>query len=294
MISITMGGLSAVSLGVADFIASQNSERIGAARALAGMLLISSIVLSALMGVQGEFAGLFARANLWSILLACLHGFTMAIALLLFFYAMSIGKISVVAPIVAAHPLVIVVFHVSLGSYLSAPQLIAVIGILIGVALVGGGGNNHHPGDQNTKHYAKWQIVVFTSIAASLVYGIAILFLQGAADSITDLQVLWFGRCVGLVTVLAFILGRRRTPFPPSAKWWGLFAIHGALDSGGLLFLLLGTNGGTSNSITAVVASVFPVVTMGLAWVILREHVRSLQLLGAGLVFAGVSIIAAH
>ncbi len=37
-----MGGLSAASLGVADFIASQSSERIGAARALMGMLLVSS------------------------------------------------------------------------------------------------------------------------------------------------------------------------------------------------------------------------------------------------------------
>ena len=102
MIPVTMGGLSAVSLGVADFIASQNSERIGAARALGGMLLVSSLLLSILMLIQGGFDSLFVATNIWLILLASLHGATIAIALLLFFHAMTIGKISVVAPIVAA------------------------------------------------------------------------------------------------------------------------------------------------------------------------------------------------
>lgn len=294
MIPVTMGGLSAVSLGVADFIASQNSERIGAARALGGMLLVSSLLLSILMLIQGGFDGLFVATNIWLTLLASLHGATMAIALLLFFHAMTIGKISVVAPIVAAHPVVIVTFHASQGTHFSAIQMASVVGILLGVALVGTSGSSHTPGDQLNKHYAKWQTVVLTSLAASLIYGIAILFLQSAAAGLVDLQVLWFGRCFGFLTVLTILLVSKQTPIPPSTKWWGLFLLHGMLDTGGLLFLLLGTEGGVGNSITAVVASTFPVITMGLAWVILKEHVRPLQFLGAVFVFTGVSMIVTY
>ena len=105
-----MGGLSAGSLGVADFVASQSSERIGTTRALAGMLFVSSLLLTMIMVVTNQFSGLFVNENVGSIMLACFHGTAMALALLLFFYAMSIGKISVVAPIIAAHPVVIVLF----------------------------------------------------------------------------------------------------------------------------------------------------------------------------------------
>ncbi|WP_165759871.1 DMT family transporter [Falsiruegeria litorea] len=286
-----MGGLSAVSLGVADFIASQTSSRIGAARSLLGMLLVSSVVLSVFLLFQGGFAELFVPTKLWSILLASLHGFTMAFALLLFFHAMSVGKISIVAPIVASHPLVIVIFRVAQGEHLTTAQWISVIGVLVGVALIGGSSRDHASDDGLAKRYAKWQIVVLISLASSILYGTAILFLQSAADGITDSQVLWFGRVVGFFTVLIFVLAKRQTPFPPSAQWWLLFAVHGALDSGGLLFLLLGTNGSPNDTLTAVVASAFPVVTMGLAWMLLNERLKPLQLLGAGLVLVGVSTI---
>ncbi|MFA3918773.1 EamA family transporter [Ruegeria hyattellae] len=289
-----MGGLSALSLGVADFIASQNSTRIGAARSLLGMLLVSSVVLSVFLLLQGGFSELFIPTKVRSVLLASLHGFTMAFALLLFFYAMSIGKISVVAPIVASHPLVIVIFRAAQGEHLATTQIVAVIGVLTGVALVGASGGNHSPNDRQARYHAKWQIVVCISLASSLIYGTAILFLQSAANDITISQVLWFGRVVGFTTILIYILSKRRTPFPPSSNWWPLFAFHGMLDSGGLLFLLLGTNGSPNDTLTAVVASTFPVITMGLAWLLLNERVRPIQLLGTGLVLAGVSTIVGH
>ena len=176
MVPVFMGGLSAASLGVADFIASQNSKRIGAARSLAGMLMVSSVFLTLFMLSQGDFGGLFQFTNLFSILLASLHGVTMAIALLLFFYAMSVGKISVIAPIVAAHPLVIVAFHAGQGAHLTLVQLASVLAILFGVALVGAAGGKTSNASRETKRYAAWHVVAFISLAASLIYGIAIVF----------------------------------------------------------------------------------------------------------------------
>jgi len=291
MFSFAMGALSAGSLGVADFIASQSSERIGAARALGGMLLVSSIVLTVVMATQSGFGPLMQPGALAGSALAALHGATMAIALLLFFHAMAIGQISIVAPIVATHPVIIVLFHISHGADFPALQIAAVAGILAGVGLVSGAGGNHGATSASGKHYAPLTKVVLVSLAASLAYGIAIILLQEASGQIGDLQVLWFGRVTGFLTVAIILLISRATISRLSPKWLLLFTVHGLLDSGGLLFILLGSVGGTGSAVTAVVASAFPVITLGLATLFLKERLNRWQILGATMVFVGVALL---
>jgi len=277
MFSIAMGCLSALSIGIADFIASQSSERIGAARALAGILLVSSIMLTAIMFVISGFEGLLVVENVKFIIMACLHGVTMAIALLLFFYAISVGKVSVVAPIIAAHPVVIVLFFATKGDYLLTAQLISIALTLLGVGLVAATNVSSAPDREVTKRYEKWQIVVLISIISSIVYNATIIFLQNAAQGITDLQVLWFGRCIGLFTVSAVLFAQKKTLFPPTRKWRLFFVIYGSLDSGGLLFILFGTNGNIGDALTAVVSSTFPIVTIALAWIFMKERLSRQQ-----------------
>ena len=60
-----------------------------------------------------------------------------------------------------------------------------------------------------------------------------------------------------------------------------------------MLFILLGSTGGPEDVITAVVASTFPIVTVLLAWAILKERMTLLQTIGAAKIFAGVAILAA-
>jgi len=85
MFSFSMGGLSAMCLGVADFIASQGAERIGVPRALAGMFFASSLALTLVMMADGGFEGLFVSGNIPAILNSVIHGVTLSLALLLFF-----------------------------------------------------------------------------------------------------------------------------------------------------------------------------------------------------------------
>ena len=80
MFSFAMGALSAGSLGIADFIASQSSERLGAARALGGMLLVSSIALTVVVIANEGFALHLQHESLIGNVLAAMHGSVMAIA----------------------------------------------------------------------------------------------------------------------------------------------------------------------------------------------------------------------
>ena len=126
MHQVLMGAVSAVSFGIADFMASQSGRRLGALRALTGMLLVSSIVLTIYVFATGAFVS----ANSYGVFLACLHGAMMSCALLLFFHAMTIGRINVVAPIIAAHPIFILAFALLSGSRPSALQLVAMLGTI--------------------------------------------------------------------------------------------------------------------------------------------------------------------
>ena len=293
MLNIFMGASSAMSLGVGDFMASQSSERIGASRALAGMLFVSSVVLTAFLVISGKTPDLLNADNASGLLLGVFHGVSMAFALVLFFHSMSIGKLTVVAPIIAAHPVFIIAFAFLAGSSLTLLQLVAVAIVLTGVALVGSCAHSDDGNTSETKKYKPTKQVVGMSLLSSLFYASAIVALQQASQTLSDLPVLWLGRTFGFLTIVLVILCKRQPLLPPSAKWWPFFLLHGLLDSGGMLFILLGTNGTGDDAITAVVASTFPVITVLLAWIYLKERMTVAQIFGGVSILAGVATLIA-
>ena len=273
-----MGALCALSFGVADFLASRSSRRIGAASALTGMLLVSTLALTAAAGIAGRIA-LLHGPGAW---LAGLHGVTMAGALLLFFRAMQLGPVTVAAPIVAAHPIFVITFALAMGSQPSGLQLAAMLGTIAGLVIVSAVGGK--AGGSSFKG------ATFSALAASLVYAAAIVSAQEAMRHSDPLLVLWLGRLFGLLLLAAVFAAGRRRPELPRA-WWPFFCVHGTLDSGGLLFLLLGSSG-ELNEITAVVDSTFSMVTVVLAWVILKERITWPQLTGILLIVGCVAVLA--
>jgi drug/metabolite transporter (DMT)-like permease len=206
---------------------------------------------------------------------------------------MAIGRINLVAPIVAAHPVFIVVFAIVSGTAPSATQLAAVVLVLIGVGVISATGRRDAHGSVGARKTAPVRKVVTISLAASLLYAGAIIAVQQAVQSVAELPLLWLGRTFGLIAIVAVLLVQRQSPLPPSRNWWPFFLAHGILDSAGLLFILLGSTGGPEDVITAVVASTFPIVTVLLAWAILKERMTLLQTIGAAKIFAGVAILAA-
>lgn len=293
MLNVLMGASSALSLGIADFMASQSSERIGAPRALAGMLLVSTLVLSLVILFSDEAMGQLITSQLPGITFGIIHGITMAIALVLFFHAMAIGQITVVAPIIAAHPVFIIGFSYLTGGALIPVQMASVIAVLVGVGIVGACGQEVAHTHTAPKKLAPTRQVVIISLISSLLYAGAIIALQQAGQMLTELPVLWLGRSFGLLTIVFILLLKRQSPLPPSNRWWPFFILHGTLDSAGMLFILLGTSGEGGDTITAVVASTFPVITVLLAWIILKERMTWHQIVGAIAIFSGVAALAA-
>jgi len=60
------------------------------------------------------------------------------------------------------------------------------------------------------------------------------------------------------------------------------------------LFILWGTNDSVGDAVTAVVVSTFPVITTGIALLLLRERLNAWQILGAISAFARIAVLAGH
>jgi uncharacterized membrane protein len=281
--AVAFGALSALSLGAADFMASRSSAALGADKALAAMFAVGALGLAPF--VAGAELVLPANAFAWGLLL--LHGGGLALALLLFYAAMVKGPVSVAAPIVASNPALIVAFAAVSGTALTAPEGASIVAVLVGAVLLGAATERSTPHGVGTPVSAD---TLQRALLACVFYAVAVVAGQELTATAGELSTLWLGRIVGLALLAAILVARRVDLGLPRA-WWGFVTLHGVLDAAGLLFLLAG--GRTARpEITAVVSGAFSLVTVGLAWVLLRERLQVHQCLGVVLLIGGVAALA--
>jgi drug/metabolite transporter (DMT)-like permease len=277
------GGLCALSLGGADFIARFSSRAGGAANALLGMLVVGATILSAYVLITGA-ALVWTRDGLW---LLALHGIATAVATLLLYIGLARGPVSIVAPIVASYPALVLALAVVLGARPSLVQWVAIGGTVLGVIVVAAAARE--AGGATRRDLSGTIAIAFCAALAC-----AVLFAAGqaAVPSYGELQTLWAGRLIGLATMLLLFAAQRRRPALP-LRVWPMVAAQGVLDAAGYLFLFAGS-GGEDAAIAAVTASTFGAVTTLLARFILREAVSLRQWLGIALIFTSVAVLSAY
>jgi drug/metabolite transporter (DMT)-like permease len=128
------------------------------------------------------------------------------------------------------------------------------------------------------------------ALLSALGFGVFFLGMDRASDS----DVLW-AVCANR-TFSAALLGLALLATRPALGLrrgdMRILAIVGILDTlANGLFALAATKGLVS--VVAVLASLYPVVTVVLARVVLKERLRTVQRVGAGLALAGVALISA-
>jgi drug/metabolite transporter (DMT)-like permease len=98
-----------------------------------------------------------------------------------------------------------------------------------------------------------------------------------------------FGRLAACAVMVAFALSTRRPVIPPLPPL-GLLALAGVLDVGGNLFFLLAIQSGRLD-VAAVLGSFYPAVTAILAWLIAREQIARLQVIGVAVAVLAIVLI---
>lgn len=209
-------------------------------------------------------------------LLSAVFGTT---ALAAFYRGMAVGAISIVAPIAGAGAAIPVVVGIATGDHPSALQGAGFAAAIGGVVLSSwerGAGRS------------RWASGADFGIVAMLGFGFYFVFLHMAS---TD-DFLWpafLFRVMSVSLVWSALLLVRAPTTGVAAAWAALVAI-GCLDTGGnTLFAAASQHG--SVSVTSVLASLYPVVTVLLARYRLRERVQRVQELGIGLTLVGIVLV---
>lgn len=285
MFAALMALAAATSYGAADFFGGLASRRANPVKVTAIALTFGLIFLLLVsIFVRPEFSN-------QTILFGIYAGLCSGIALTLFYAALALGPISIVSPLTAVVGAVVpVVFDLFLGETLGSYTVIALVLIVIAIALV-----SFIP--SKTIPLPSLRAILYSLGGGAGFAGIFVFLDQAPADSgIGPLVVM---RIVGVtmlgLAVLALTLksktkaGYLPDRFPP--KLLLLIAASAVLDVSANFFFLLGTRDG-SLAIVAVLTSLYPVGTVLLARIVLKERLARVQFVGIGVALVGCALLA--
>jgi drug/metabolite transporter (DMT)-like permease len=266
---------ASASWGVGDFLGGVKSRTL---HPLAIMVVSQSVGLSVLAVWVAARATAPPGASVAWAPLSALFG---TVALAAFYRGMSVGAVTIVAPIAGAGAVIPVVVGLATGDHPSAAQGAGFGAAVVGVVLSSW---DRAPGR------SRWASGAGFGVVAMLGFGFYFVFLHLASSD----DYLWpaFLFRVSSVSLVLVALLVSRPSLGPVAGAWLTLGVIGVLDTGGnTLYAASSLHG--SVSVTAVLASLYPVVTVLLARYHLRERVHRVQELGIGLTIAGIVLVSA-
>jgi drug/metabolite transporter (DMT)-like permease len=216
---------------------------------------------------------------------APLAGVAGMLALGCFYAALALGTMGVVSPIAATGVVVPVIVGLAAGERPAPAVLLGILAAIVGVVLASGPEIRAVEADRGKV------TALLLALAAAIGFGVTLVFLAEAAPGGLLPTLFWqrsAGVLVGLLVLglLPRLRGRPHRRDLPLLVVIGVFdlAANGAYAAAATAGLL---------SVTAVLGSLYPVMTALLARFVLGERLLRIQVLGVVVVLLGVVLIAA-
>jgi len=270
--------LTSVFYGVSNFLGPLISRDLPVFAVLVSGQLVALVAATILaLAFSGEFLSGAGTAA------ALVAGVGNAVGLYGFYRGASEGPLSIVAPIGALGAVVPVVAAVVGGEAPGAVRVAGIVLALTGVALASRrrGGAPLLPGH----HPVAWAAV------AALGFGTFLTFIPPAASS-DPLWAVSISRISLIVVLVGFAVAGGSAIRVPAAALPRVALPGVLLFAGTLAYAAASTLGDLS--VVSVLASCNPVVTVGLAFLLLRERLSPGQSAGVGLALVGVVMVSAR
>jgi drug/metabolite transporter (DMT)-like permease len=264
---------ASVAWGIADFAGPLVSRTLGTLRVLLWAQVGGVVAIAVAVAVRGQ------GPNGWGVLFAIAAAVGGTAGLYAYYRGMQLGAMSVVAPIAGASAIIPVVFGIATGDHPSAWQIGGIACALIGVALAS---VEHHEGSPRVA------AGVGLALLAALGFGFYFPWMHAAGK--VDF---WWASLVFRTTALLFVAAAVAARRPQLRLSRGQLAFVVAVGIGDTLgnVLFAASSGHGLISLTAVLASLYPIVTVILAAAVLHERVAPLQKAGIALTLTGVVLI---
>lgn len=239
-----------------------------------GVVIVGAIVLAKAEALpSGGTAALFVVA-----------GLTGALALAAFYRALALGTMSIVAPITASGATLPVIVGIASGDRPSAVQAAGLAMTVVGVIVASRAAHDDGEGGGAARK----------SIVLALVAAVGLGTYFTLTDAGADRSILWLlllGRAAAVVVLLGVLVATRPAvrPTPPQLGALAAIGVADLVATG--LYAEAMTEG--LLSVVAVVGSLYPIATVFLARVVLKERLRREQQAGVAVAFAGVAAVVA-
>jgi drug/metabolite transporter (DMT)-like permease len=220
-----------------------------------------------------------ASAGMWGFMLGiCLINLAGTI---LFYRALTIGTLAIVAPIMAGYAVITALLAVLAGERPAALPLIGALQLIVGVIGISRSG---HVVDSIS------MLGVPEALGAAILLG---TFFWTLSFVTHDLGVVWpvvLMRSVRFLSTFLWVVPQKGKPIKLTRPIWLMVIPAALLDTMGFISFNLGI-GYTHTSIVTVVASLMTAVTVILAWVVLHERLSRWQWASVGVILIGVLVV---
>jgi drug/metabolite transporter (DMT)-like permease len=319
MVAIVLALFTSIGWGFSDFLGGLRTRSLPVKTVAGGMFaggLLTAVFVTLARG-SGYPGGGFLVAGV-------IAGLSSLVAVTSLYKALAIGSMSIVAPINAAYPIVPVIYGLAQGERPSSLQLAGMALVVAGVivasyvreskAVPAGADSEESTTDESRTdqvvvvpmpdvgggyvdrvragaagHQPRMLASIVLAVIATLASGCVLTALSSAAET-DPYWGLIVVRAVALVGILV-IVAVTRSGFGVRLAHVPLLLGIGALDTVATGLFAVATTYGYL-SVVSVIAALFPIGTMALAWLVLGERMRPYQYAGVAAALTGVALVA--
>jgi len=274
---VLLGLAAALAWGAGDFTGGMATKRTTAYAVVIGSEVVGLVVLLILVFLTGE-----PLPPVQPLLMAAVAGAAGGFGLILLYQALAGGQMSIAAPIsavlAAAIPVLVSII------WLGWPDPLVLAGLLLALLaiwMIAGGEGDGLPARLRLEQ-------IRLPLLAGVVFGLFFVLLHQASQD----SLFWpiIATRIASIIFLTAYASLAHQSFLPQRSLWPMIALCGLLDTAGNgLFVLSGQIGRLD--VAAVLSSLYPAVTVALAWLVLKERMAGLQKLGLAAALAAILFI---
>ena len=268
MSSILYGLGAALGWGAGDFTGGLASRKTGAYRAVFYSEVVGVFLLFIMLGVFGEN---FPNLKIW--LIAMLAGAIGTLGLMLLYHSMTLGLMSISAPVsallAAVLPVIVSAFREGL------PDLPIFIGFGFALAAVWLVSQSEDGVKDILSHLSDLKLPMLAGVG----FGLYFILMHEATSSGATIWPMLASRTGGTLLIAAYIFISRTSFRVEDKSAWTFLILNGFFDIAGNVFFILSGQAGRLD-VASVLSSLFSGVTVMLAWIFLKERLTRGQWLG--------------
>lgn len=274
-LGIIFGLLAMLGWGLSDFLSKNAVNRIGAYKTFFYFYSTGAIITIILF----TFFPKFSKLSAFLIFLFLIEAFLNLLGCVFFYKGMEKQKVSIVSPIVACNPVIVVLLsYFLLKEIIALPQIIAFILMISGLILI----------SWEKKYKIESKKGIYLALSAMLIFGFSVFIFGYLIKTTNWLFALMIGRILTWVFSFSFFKLKKISFKVKSII--PLLILIGVLDIGAVISFSMGVSV-SFVSLVSVISSLYPLIVLILSRIFFKEKLNLYQKIGVIIILLGLVLI---